>query len=682
MVEILAQPEHLGELPTQPGVYIFKDAEGRPLYVGKAVNLRNRVRSYFTRSGDNRFSVQFLRRHAHSIEFVVTANEKEAFLLENEFIKRYRPRYNIRLRDDKTYVSLRIRMNHPFPRLEIVRVRRYAGERLERGDLYFGPYVSTSAVRATLRFLLKIFPIRTCRDSVFANRTRPCLLYEVGKCCGPCVLPVDQGYYADLVENVARFLRGRRDEVRELLERQMHLLSERLEFERAALVRDYLRAMDETLERQTVVSHAVQDRDVVAIVSQEGRSLILLMEMRNGAVARTLDFYVKNYEQPDDEVISQFFSRHYELASMIPSEIVTNIELSDRELLEDWLRELRGSAVEIRTPKRGAAAALVELAEQNARLRLEMRARGEKTEEEALADLASALGLERIPRVIECVDISNLMGTLAVGSIVRFEDGRPDKEGYRRYRIRTVQGANDFAMMREVLLRRFRPDSPRAMPCPDLLIVDGGKGQLAVARKVVEELGLTSLMIAALAKERTRGEISLRRKGTAQAVQDTSAMASAKGKPERLFVPNRRNPIVLPEGSAALFLVQRIRDEAHRFAITYHQKLRAAANRRSILEQIPGIGSKRAKLLLRHFGSLTRIKAASLEELASAPGMTPGLAEALTEFFCRLETSSAPAAPDAAGMPPDSCAARPHSSVKSSVSGEANSEPLERQTSD
>lgn len=675
MVEILAQPEHLGELPTQPGVYIFKDAEGRPLYVGKAVNLRNRVRSYFTRSGDNRFSVQFLRRHAHSIEFVVTANEKEAFLLENEFIKRYRPRYNIRLRDDKTYVSLRIRMNHPFPRLEIVRVRRYAGERLERGDLYFGPYVSTSAVRATLRFLLKIFPIRTCRDSVFANRTRPCLLYEVGKCCGPCVLPVDQGYYAELVENVARFLRGRRDEVRELLERQMHLLSERLEFERAALVRDYLRAMDETLERQTVVSHAVQDRDVVAIVSQEGRSLILLMEMRNGAVARTLDFYVKNYEQPDDEVISQFFSRHYELASMIPSEIVTNIELSDRELLEDWLRELRGSAVEIRTPKRGAAAALVELAEQNARLRLEMRARGEKTEEEALADLASALGLERIPRVIECVDISNLMGTLAVGSIVRFEDGRPDKEGYRRYRIRTVQGANDFAMMREVLLRRFRPDCPRAMPCPDLLIVDGGKGQLTVARKVVEELGLTSLMIAALAKERTRGEISLRRKGTAPAVQDTSAVASAKGKPERLFVPNRRNPIVLPEGSAALFLVQRIRDEAHRFAITYHQKLRAAANRRSILEQIPGIGSKRAKLLLRHFGSLTRVKAASLDELASAPGMTRGLAEALTEFFRRLETSSAPAAPGAAGMPPDSCAARPHSSVKSSVSGEANSEP-------
>ncbi|MGB9691074.1 MAG: excinuclease ABC subunit UvrC [Candidatus Sumerlaeaceae bacterium] len=685
MVEILAQPEHLSQLPAQPGVYIFKDAEGRALYVGKAVNLRNRVRSYFTRSADNRFSVQFLRRLAHSIEFVITANEKEAFLLENEFIKRHRPRFNIRLRDDKTYVSIRMRMNHPYPRLEIVRVRRYAGERLERGDLYFGPYVSTSAVRATLRFLLKVFPIRTCRDSVFANRTRPCLLYDVGKCCGPCVVPVSQESYRELVDNVARFLRGRRDEVRELLERQMHALSDRMEFERAALVRDYLRAMDETLERQTVVSHAVADRDIIAIVSQGGHSLILLMEMREGAIAFTRDFFVRNYEQSDEEVLSQFLSRHYEAATTIPPEIVTNIEVADHELIEACLRELRGGSIEIRTPKRGAAAALVEMAQQNARLRLEMRARGEKSVEEALADLASALGLERIPRVIECVDISNLMGTLAVGSIVRFENGRPAKEGYRRYRIRTVQGANDFAMMREVLIRRFRSDSTRAMPWPDLLIVDGGKAQLGVARKVAAELGCASLMLAALAKERTRGEIRLRQSAGCRDATQTAGETAAKAKPERLFVPNRRNPIVLPEGSAALLLVQRIRDEAHRFAITYHQKLRAAANRRSILEEVPGIGSKRAKLLLRHFGSLAKVKAANVQELAAAPSMTRPLAEAVWAFFRQLETPHPMGAKQtAASVNAENAfgALEPNSATDKAIPAEANSEPSGQQTSD
>ncbi|MCX7624777.1 MAG: excinuclease ABC subunit UvrC [Candidatus Sumerlaeaceae bacterium] len=637
MVEILAQPQELDKLPAQPGVYIFKDEHGHALYVGKAVNLRSRVKSYFTRSADNRFSVAFLRRQARYVECIITANEKEAFLLENELIKRLKPRYNIRLRDDKTYVSLRFRMNHPYPRLEIVRIRRYAGERLGKGDLYFGPYVSTSAVRATLRFLLKIFPVRTCRDTVFANRTRPCLLYDVGKCCAPCVLPVSQEYYRTLVDRVARFLRGRREEVRELLEQQMYELSQRMEFERAALVRDYLQAMEETLERQTVVSHAVQDRDVVAIVSEAGRSLILLMEVRDGAVVNTSDFFVKNFEQTNEEVLSQFFSRHYESANLIPPEIVTNIELADRELLEEWLRDLRGANVEIRTPKRGASATLVATAEANARARLALRARGEKTDEEALADLAARLGLERVPHSIECVDISNLMGTLAVGSIIRFERGRPFKEGYRRYRIKTVQGANDFAMMREVLLRRFRPSSSRALPSPDLLLVDGGKAQLGVARKIAEELGLQSVMLAALAKARRDSGGRLVKCPGDESDKGGGASGSSHRLQERLFVPNRKNPIILPGGSAALFLVQRIRDEAHRFAITYHRKLRAASHRRSVLEEIPGVGSKRAKLLLRHFGSLARIKSASVEELAGVPGMNRALAQQILRFFSSLE---------------------------------------------
>ncbi len=638
MVEIAAQPERIAELPTQPGVYIFKDAQGKTLYVGKAVNLRNRVRSYFSRSGDTRFSLQFIRRQAHTVECIVTATEKEAFLLENELIKRYRPRYNIRLRDDKTYISLRIRMNHPFPRLEIVRVRRYAGERLERSDLYFGPYVSTSAVRATLRFLLKIFPLRTCRDHVFANRTRPCLLYDVGKCCGPCVLPVDRDYYQTLIDNVARFLRGRREDVKQLLEEQMHELSERMEFERAALVRDYLRAMEETLERQTVVSHTINDRDIIAVASAEGRSLVLLMEVRDGAVARTSDFYLRNFEQSDEEVLQQFLSQHYEAVEAIPPEILLSTEIPDHELVEEWLRDRRGGAVDLRTPRRGASAALVETAIQNAQLRLEMRARGEKPEEEALTDIAQRLGLERVPQSIECVDISNLMGQWAVGSVVRFENGRPAPEGYRRFRIQTVEGANDFAMMAEVLARRFRPDSERAMPWPDLLIVDGGKGQLAVARRVLQDLGIESVMLAALAKARSGAELRPRRKLS----DDSEARAhrNVLRAHERLFVPERKNPVLLPEGSAALFLVQRIRDEAHRFAITYHKKLRAQAHRRSILEQVPNIGPKRAKQLLRHFGSLARIKAASAEELAAAPGMNAKLALALKSFFEELERES------------------------------------------
>lgn len=632
MVEVLAQPEHLDELPLQPGVYIFKDGQGNVLYVGKAVNLRNRVRNYFSGSSDNRFSVQFLRRQAHSIEWVATANEKEAFLLENELIKRLRPRYNIRLRDDKTYISLRLRMNHPYPRLEIVRVRRYAGEQLHRQDLYFGPYVSSAAVRTTLRFLLKIFPVRTCRDSVFANRTRPCLLYDVGKCCAPCVLPVSPEDYRKLVDRVAQFLRGRREEVRQLLRQQMLEFSQRMEFERAALIRDYLRAMEETLEKQAVVSVSAQDRDIVAIVSGRGRSLILLMEMRDGAIARTTDFYVRTYEQDDAEVLAQFLTRHYELADRVPSEILTNLEPADVALLQEWLRELRGGPVTVHCPKRGLKADLVATALHNARQRIDLRWRGEHTAEESLEDLAARLGLARVPRTIECVDISNLMGTMAVGSIVRFEEGEPAKHGYRRYRIRSVVGPNDFAMMHEVLQRRFRRDSARAMPWPDLLLVDGGKGQLSVALRVLRELGIEDLAVAAIAKARPS---SASPRG--HSVLPGQAQQSELRSKERLFLPNRKNPIVLPDGSAALFLVQRIRDEAHRFAITYHKKLRSKANRRSILEEIPGLGPKRIRTLLETFGSLARIKEATVEQLAAAEGMNRSIAQAVAEFFRSLQ---------------------------------------------
>jgi excinuclease ABC subunit C len=629
MVEVLAHPENIASLPTSSGVYLFKDADGKVLYVGKAVNLRSRVRSYYSKSGDNRFFIRFLRDRAHTVECVVTANEKEAFLLENELIKRYRPAYNIRLRDDKTYVSLRIRMNHPYPRLEIVRVRRYAGEKLDKQDLYFGPYVSVSAVRATLRFLLKVFPIRTCRDSVFANRVRPCLLYDVGKCCAPCVHPVPKDEYQRLVENVARFLRGRDDEVRALLRKQMEEASEALQFERAALIRDYLRAVDETLERQSMVSLRSEDRDVVVIVSEGGRALVMVAPIRRGSLLRTNDFYLRTFDQPVKEVLSQFLVRHYEASQDIPSEILLNAEPEDKDLLEGWLRQMRGRAVKLRVPRRGTDADLVRTMVENAKLQFEAKKQGRFTEEEALVDLAKRLGLPRIPETIECVDISNTMGALAVGSVVRFEQGLPAREGYRRFRIRTVEGANDFAMMREVLERRFRSDSPRQLPLPDLLIVDGGKGQLSVARHVVEESGASSVMLAALAKARREN----RRPGESD-LPEEQAEPSLK-QYERVFLPHRKNPVVLPPDSAALQLLQQVRDEAHRFAITYHRKLRSKKARASFLTEIPGVGPKRMKALLNHFGSLEQIRAASVDELTQVKGITRRVAEAIVEFFMR-----------------------------------------------
>ncbi|AXA37005.1 MAG: excinuclease ABC subunit UvrC [Candidatus Hydrogenedentota bacterium] len=652
MIVNLSDKDWQEQLPRLPGVYLFRDREGEVLYVGKAVNLRNRVRSYFKETGDSRFSVEFLRKLACSVECVVTANEKEAFLLENEYIKRYRPRYNIRLRDDKTYVSVRIRMSHPYPRLEVVRVRQRERQDLDRRDLYFGPYVSASAVRETLRFLLKMFPLRTCTDQVFANRVRPCLLYDVGKCCAPCVRPVPQEEYQRLVESVARFLRGRYDEVRATLEQRMQEFAERLEFEKAALARDRLLALEETMERQHVVAHRGSDRDAIAIVSQAGRSLVVVVQHRDGVLSNTFEYYVRNYDQSDAEVLYQLLPRHYEMHRPIPPEILLNVEPSDQSLLEEWLRDLRGGAVQLRVPQRGEGARVIASATTNARVRLEARLKGERSEQEVLTELAERLGLPRVPQTIECADISNLMGAFAVGSIVRFEGLEPDKSKYRRYRIRTVMGANDFGMMREMLLRRFRPTSERAPERPDLFIVDGGKGQLAVARQVFEELGITDVMLAALAKSRrVRSGDAL---SAAWEHADEERAAADEGNDEdwldeerewvtpnqkrgrseeRIFLPERKNPVVFPPNSPALFLLQRIRDEAHRFAITYHKRLRSAENRRSILDEIPAIGERRKRALLKHFGSLAAIRAASLEELQEVPGMTTAAARAVYEFF-------------------------------------------------
>lgn len=627
MSEALFDPDSLAAFPTAPGVYLMKNAKAEIIYVGKAANLRQRVRNYFTRSGDNRFSVAFLRRHVTRVEFIVTSNEKEAFLLENTLIKKHQPRYNIRLRDDKTYISLRLRMSHAYPRLEVVRVRRQAD--IPRGDrdYYFGPYTSASSVREILRFVLKVFPVRTCKDSVFRSRTRPCILYDVGKCCGPCVLPIPKDDYKRLVDSVVLFLRGKSEQIREMLHERMIEFSDRLEFERAAMVRDRIQALEVTLQKQQATSHGTADRDVIAVASQQGRSLIVLRQYRDGALVDSREFYLKNYEQEDSEVLYYFLSQQYSDGVLVPPEILVSVEPQDCSLLEEWLREQREGAVSLAQPQRGDRAQLVEIARTNAQQGLQRRLSGESNEEEVLREIQQKLDLPELPRNIECVDISNIMGVLAVGSLVRFEGLEPDKTGYRHFKIRTVEGSNDFAMMREVLARRFRPEAERTTPFPDLLMVDGGKGQLQIAMQVFSELGIHDVALCSIAKSRlkVRKEPETGLEGTVGRIRYRTE--------ERIFLPNRKNPVTFATNSPALFLLQRTRDEAHRFAITYHRKLRSKANQKSVLDEIPGVGPTRKRRLLRHFGSLTAIRAAGVEELEAVEGINWDAANSIYSFL-------------------------------------------------
>lgn len=661
--DVQFDPSQLSEFPTLPGVYIMRDGGGEAIYIGKAANLRSRVRQYFAESGDGRPFIEYLRRHVVRVEFVLTASEKEAFLLENTLIKRHQPRYNIRLRDDKTYVSLRFAMGHPYPRLEVVRVRgrerlrsrfdstdvqsastnRRSGKSESAADLYFGPYDSAHSVRETIRFLLRVFPVRTCKDSVFNNRTRPCLLYDIGKCCGPCTEPVDRGEYRQLVEGAAAFLQGQNEDVRDLLLRRMEQLAEGMEFEKAALVRDRLQAIDRTLETQAMASHDGTDRDLVAIASERGRSLILLHEVRQGTLVHVREHYLKNHELVDGEVLYAFLQQHYSgLGMMTPREILVSTEPAEMDLLMEALKTPR-RALDIRQPQRGELADRIRQLATNARMALQRNLAGEQTQEETTEELQKRLHLSRPPRTIECVDISNIMGALAVGALVRFEDGQPDKSGWRLYKIRSVEGANDFAMMQEVLSRRFAPGATNARPLPDLLLVDGGKGQLAVAVAVLKELDLLGkLEVGGIAKARVKvrspsGKMTARKASSgvqsAAAFQSSSIDDGRLRTEERIFLPNRSNPVTFPINSPALHYLVRIRDETHRSAITFHRSLRAKANRRSMLDEIPGVGPKRKKALLRAFGSLAALRSASLEELAAVVGVGMAAAQAVHQFL-------------------------------------------------
>ncbi len=603
-------------LPASPGVYLFKDDRGRVLYVGKADSLRDRVRSYFGPSLDIRL-IRMLEG-ATRIEHVVTNSVPEAYLLEANLIKQHRPRYNIRLKDDKSYPYVKVTLGEPFPR--VLRTRKL-GDRTAR---YFGPYANAKSVDETLDLLQKLFPYRTCNLSIVADESgggrteppsalpggRPCLLYYIKRCPAPCVGNVDTTEYRRAVDQVVLFLEGRQEVIARQLRSDMHGAAERLEFERAAAVRDRLGAVERTLERQEVHAYAGEDFDVVGMAVAEPDACAQLLVVRDGKITGREQFFLEGTTGASSaETLASFLRQHYALATHLPPEIVVAEDVPERERFEEFAAARRGARVAVRVAQRGRKRHLAELASRNAGEALEQERvrwladRG-KTET-ALAELQRALALESLPRRIECYDVSHVQGTDVVASLVVFEDGQPQRSQYRRFRIKAGDKNDDVANMREVLTRRFRRAGEKegaSWPRPDLLMVDGGKPQLGAAREALSEAGRLEVPLVALAKAR-----------------------------EELFAPGREEPVVLPRTSQGLYLVQRIRDEAHRFAVTYHRDLRSKRSVRSVLDEVEGVGPQRKRALLRRFGSVRALRDAPLEEIASVSGISTKLAERIKE---------------------------------------------------
>lgn len=595
--------DQVAVLPTGPGVYRFRDAAGRVLYVGKARNLRARVRNYLREGADGRHHVRFLMKRVASVDCIVTGTEQEALILENNLIKKHRPRYNIFLRDDKTYVNLRLDTRHPFPRLTVVRRPR------RDGATYFGPFASAGSVRSTLRMLGRVFPLRTCSDADFASRTRPCLYYHIHRCPAPCVGLADADEYAETVRRVTMFLRGRSNElVRSLSERMDRLAAER-RYEEAARVRDQIRAIRSVVEKQRITSPQAAERDVFAASLRDQRLAVHVMHVRDG---RVVDARTHRFDHVVHDVARQlgsFVSQFYLSGAPVPPEVVVSHRPADADGLEALLSERRGRAVRILEPRRGERAGLVRLALENARTALESGGRIERNRE-LLEDLRDLLDLTRFPRRIECYDISNLQGNHAVGSGVCFIEGEPSRAHYRHYRIRTVEGADDYAMMREVLERRV-VRGLREGDLPDLLVVDGGRGQLGVAIEVLERLGADVVDVVGIAKVRdARG----------RAIRGRERIHRREGE-----------PLLLEGNVPALYLLERVRDEAHRFALAHHRRRRRRSVGASDLDAVEGVGPVLKRRLLAEFGSVERLRRAPVEAIATVRGVSPRLARAIRD---------------------------------------------------
>ncbi len=601
----------LEAIAPEPGVYLLRDKAGKVLYVGKAKSLRSRVRAYFREGGDGRFQVRFLMRKVRDFDTLVTATEKEALILENNLIKQYHPRYNIRLKDDKSYLSAKI-TNHPWPRIMVTR------KIVKDGGKYFGPFGSADGLRETIDVIRKVFPLRTCSDAVFRNRTRPCLEYQIKRCMAPCCLPVDREEYERHLKAAQMLLEGKDLELLRELREQMRSHAARLEFEQAAKIRDRVRAIEKTVERQTALHHWGIDQDVFGLYREGGSIEAIALMVRGGKLTSTQSFSFQNLEFADQDVLADLLTQYYSGARNIPDEIILPVELEDAEVRAELLSERRGKKVVLLVPQRGEKVRLLEMANENARQSFASRRDNENTRERMIEDLRAKLHLRNTPKRIECYDISNLQGTMVVGSQVTFDEGEPRKDLYRRYRIKGFEGQDDFASMYEVLKRRLER-ALRENEFPDLWVIDGGKGQLNVACAVLKEFNLKEQIdVVSLAKQHVFG--------------DRRAREVTKSE-ERVFLPNRKDPIVLPKNSTALFLLVRIRDEAHRFAITYNRELRRRARLRSALDDIEGIGPVRRRALLSHFGSLKKIREATVEEIAAVKGMNRELAGEIRRYL-------------------------------------------------
>ncbi len=613
--------EKLKYLPAGPGVYLYKDEAGNIIYVGKALSLKNRVRSYFQHGAQQPPKTRLMLEKVTDLDIIVTDSEVEALILEQNLIKEHRPRYNVMYKDDKSYPYLKVTLGDDFPRVMITR------RHIKDGARYFGPYTRVGAVNETMRLLKKIFPFRSCKQKEPAVRSRPCLNYHINRCLGPCSGQVDRDKYRSMINEVCLFLEGRQEDLIKLMAARMEEAAAKLEFERAAQLRDQLQAMREVVERQKIITGGFEDQDVVAMAQAPDEACVMVFFVRGGKLIGREHFMLKGTEGlSGQDVLTAFIKQYYTDVDFVPGEILLAAEVGEEQpVIETWLTGKRGTRVFLKTPRRGEKKKLVEMVAKNASLTLEQVRLAEESRRdstvEALAELAGKLGLEKPPFRLECYDISNTQGVDSVAAMAVFEEGKPAPDQYRRFKIRTVVGPDDFASIQEALRRRFaRAVEERELlstgqisskeakfhVLPDLVIIDGGKGQLSAARHVMRQLGFSRIPAFGLAKEE-----------------------------ELLFAEGQADPISLPPTSRALQLLQRLRDETHRFAVTYHRSLRGKASLKSLLDEVEGIGDVRRRSLLKAFGSLREIEKATPDQLAAVKGMNKKAAQAVYDFFHR-----------------------------------------------
>ena len=589
--------EKLLNLPDEPGVYLMKDGRGHIIYVGKAVSLKNRVRSYFQKGAKDE-KTEALVRSIADLETIVTHTELEALILESTFIKRHHPRFNIILRDDKNYPYLRLDLKAEYPRLDVVRGLK------KDGAIYYGPYVPAGGMWEILALIRRTFPLATCRKEFDRNKPeRACVQHQIGRCVAPCAGVVDPAAYRDIVQQVRMFIEGKNRDLVDMLKRRMEEASEMMEYERAAELRDRISRIEGAFEKQKIISPGFENQDVIGIAQEGGHADIQVLFVRNGMLLGRKDFHFNDLRgMSEGDLLADFLHQFYAKEMIVPSEVLLPFDVLDREVIGQWLTDKRQAKVEVAVPHRGRKRELVQMASDNAAQSLKEQMLSRKSKERVLLQLQEELGLRNLPRRIEAFDISNIQGTEVVASMVSFENNLPDKRKYKRFKVRTVEGQNDFASMAEVVRRRYLRAKEEGS-FPDLILIDGGKGQLNAALDVLMELGITGPDVIGLAKAR-------------------SGQEGAKREFERVFLPGVEGPVILEPTSAGTHLVARARDEAHRFAIEYHRKLREKRAVRSELDEVPGIGETRKKALLRHFGSLAKVKEATVDDLVKVKGMT------------------------------------------------------------